>query len=109
LYPPLGQEHLFISFRRGTSWGQAIQIHYDGDDWTSNDDGEPQISPDGAMLYFDWPRSVSINVNRTRAQFLSNAARIDEWDNGNSNVWTLPLRPLLNALGHRHEDADAAK
>jgi hypothetical protein len=33
LRPPLGEELLFITFRRGTSWGPAIQIRYDGDDW----------------------------------------------------------------------------
>jgi hypothetical protein len=33
LHAPLGQEHLFIAFRSGTSWGAPIQIHYDGDDW----------------------------------------------------------------------------
>jgi len=112
LHAPLGQEHLFIAFRSGTSWGPPIQIRYDGDDWRSdsgNGDGEPQIGPDGATLYFDSSRSAPINLNRSRAQFLADAARLDAWDNGNSNVWTLPLRPLLDALRHRKEEhADAA-
>ena len=114
LRPPLGQEHLFITFRRGTSWGPPIRIRYDGDDWTSNNgngngDGEPQISPDGATLYFDSSRSAPIDLSRNRAQFLADAARLDAWDNGNSNVWTLPLRPLLDALSRQEERADAAE
>jgi Tol biopolymer transport system component len=112
LRPPLGEEHLFITFRRGASWGPALRIRYDGDDWPShngNGDGEPQISPDGTTLYFDSSRTKPIDLNRTRDQFLSDAVRLDTWDNGNSNVWMLPLRPLLDALGGRQEEhADGA-
>jgi len=98
--PPLGREHLFITFRRGTSWGPPIRIRYDADDWTSNNgngDGEPQISPDGATLYFDSSRSAA------------DAARLDAWNNGNTNVWTLPLGPLLDALRRQEERADVAE
>jgi Tol biopolymer transport system component len=103
LRAPLGDKHLYIAFRQGTSWGPATRIRYRGDDWpTGGDDAEPQVSPDGATLYFNSSRSLPIDPNRTRAQFLADAARLDAWDNGNSNVWTLPLRPLLDALrGHR--------
>jgi hypothetical protein len=53
--------------------------------------------------------SQPIDLNRSRAQFLADAARLDAWDNGNSNVWMLPLRPPLAALRHRQEEhADAA-
>jgi hypothetical protein len=72
-------------------------------------DGEPQISPDGATLYFDSSRTMPIDLDRTRTQFLSDTARLDVWDNGNSNVWTLPLRPLLDALRRQEERADAAE
>jgi Tol biopolymer transport system component len=107
LRPPLGREHLYIAFRKGTSWESPIQIRYDGDDWASdngNGDGEPQISPDGATLYFDSSRSVPIDPDRSRAQFLADAARLDAWDNGNSNVWTLSLQPLLDALHFRQKE-----
>jgi hypothetical protein len=52
---------------------------------------------------------MPIDLDRTRTQFLSDAARLDAWDNGNSNVWTLPLRPLLDALCRQEERADAAE
>ena len=28
---------------------------------------------------------------------LQDAARMEAWDNGNNNVWTLPLEPYLSA------------
>jgi hypothetical protein len=33
------------------------------------------------------------------------------WDNGSNNVWSLPLRPLLDAFGQRQEEkrTDAQK
>jgi hypothetical protein len=107
LRAPLGREHLFIAFRSGTSWGPPIQIHYEGDDWpdpNGNGDGEPQISPDGKTLYFDSSRSVSIAPDRSRKQFLADVERLNTWDNGNSNVWSLPLKPLLDAAGQQREE-----
>ena len=95
-----------------TRYCKPIRIRYDGDDWTSNNgngDGEPQISPDGATLYFDSSRSAPIDLSRNRAQFLADAARLDALDNGNTNVWTLPLRPLLDALRRPEERADVAE
>jgi Tol biopolymer transport system component len=104
--PPLGKKHLFIAFRNGTSWGPATRIRYEGDDWNSGDEeAEPQLSPDGTTLYFNSARTVPINPDRTRAQMLEDAARLDAWDNGNSNVWALPLQPLLDTLRpHRAND-----
>jgi Tol biopolymer transport system component len=107
LRAPLVQEHLFIAFRSGTSWEPPIQIHYEGDDWpdhNGNGDGEPQISTDGKTLYFDSSRSVPIASDRSRSQFLADVRRLNTWDNGNSNVWSLPLKPLLDAAGQRREE-----
>ena len=90
------------------------QIHYEGDDWpdpNGNGDGEPQISPDGKTLYFDSSRSVPIDANRSPSQFLADVERLNTWDNGSSNVWSLPLQPLLDALGQRQKEklTDAKK
>jgi Tol biopolymer transport system component len=107
LHAPLGQEHLFIAFRSGMSWGAPIQIHYEGDDWIDRDgngDGEPQIGPDGMTLFFDSSRSEPINLNRSRAQFLADVDRFNLWDNGSSNVWSLSLKPLFDAAGKRQEE-----
>jgi len=107
LRAPLGREHLFITFRSGTSWGAPMQIHYQGDDWpdpNGNGDGEPQISPDDRTLYFDSSRSVPIDPDRSRKQFLADVERLNTWDNGSSNVWSLPLKPLLDTAGQRLEE-----
>jgi hypothetical protein len=100
LRAPVGHKHFFIALREGKSWGRPVAIRYTGDGWPSagDDDAEPQIGPDGETLYFNSPRSLPIAANRSRAQFLADAARLEAWDNGNSHVWTLPLRPLLDAL-----------
>jgi len=84
-----------------------MQIHYQGDDWpdpNGNGDGEPQISPDDRTLYFDSSRSVPIDPDRSRKQFLADVERLNTWDNGSSNVWSLPLKPLLDAAGQRLEE-----
>jgi len=114
LHSPPGREHLFIAFRTGTSWAPPAQIRYKGDDWpdaNGNGDGEPQISPDGKTLYFDSSRSVPIDPDRSRSQFPANVERLNTWDNGSSNVWSLPLKPLLDAARERREEvqADAKK
>jgi Tol biopolymer transport system component len=109
LQPPLGQKHLYVSFRSGDIWGPPILIRYEGDDWTTGgDDAEPQLSPDGTTLYFNSSRSLPIDPERSRAQMLHDVERLDAWDNGNSNVWSVPLRPLIDALRPRpqeHSDA----
>jgi Tol biopolymer transport system component len=107
LHTAPGREHLFISFRSGTSWGAPAQIHYQGDDWpdpNGNGDGEPQISPDGKTLYFDSSRSAPIAPDRSRGQFLADVERLNTWDNGSGNVWSLPLEPLLEAAAQRREE-----
>jgi Tol biopolymer transport system component len=107
LRAPLGQEHLFIALRSGNSWSAPVQIHYEGDDWVDhggNGDGEPQIGPDGKTLYFDSSRSAPIAPDRSRSQFLADVERLNTWDNGSSNVWSLPLKPLLDAASARREE-----
>ncbi len=93
---PLDQEHLFIAFRQGATWGPVEPLRYEDDNWGS-DDGEAQISPDGKTLYFTSSRSQPIHRSRSRAEMLEDAARMEAWDNGNNNVWTLPLEPYLRA------------
>ena len=91
---PEDQEHLFTAFRDGGKWGAVTPIRYDGDNW-GGDDGEAQISRDGRTLYFISSRSQPIHRLRKRAEMLEDFARLETWDNGNTNVWTLPLEPYL--------------
>ena len=93
---PDDQEHLFIAFRQGATWGPVEPLRYEGDN-LPGDDGEAQIGPDGKTLYFTSSRSQPIDRSRSRAEMLENVARMEAWDNGNNNIWTLPLEPYLSA------------
>jgi Tol biopolymer transport system component len=85
-------EHLFIVTHHGGVWGQVHPLRYAGDDDNGgSNDNEPRISPDGRTLYFDSDRTLTLHFPRTRDQALADLARIDSWDNGNTNVWTIPL------------------
>lgn len=106
LHMPPGQEHLYIAFRSGTSWSTPVQLHFQGDDWIDhggNGDGDPEISPDGKTLYFGSSRSLPIDPGRSHRQFLSDVERLNAWDNGSSNVWSIPLKPLLDAARQSRE------
>jgi hypothetical protein len=56
-------------------------------------------------------RSVPIDPDRSRSQLLADVERLNIWDNGSSNVWSLPLKPLLDALSQQPEEkrTDAEK
>ena len=96
--PPFkdGHEHLFISYRRGASWSSPAPLRYAGDQ-SGADDGEAQVGPDGRTLYFTSGRVVSIAPDRSRQQVVADLARMDAWNNGNSNVWTLLLPDAAQA------------
>jgi Tol biopolymer transport system component len=90
------KEHLFIVFNRGGSWGAVQRIRYAGDDANgSSNDNEPDLGPDGRTLYFSSDRSPALHFPRSRAQALADEARIEAWDNGSTNVWTLDIGALV--------------
>ena len=85
-------EHLFIVARNGAMWGDIQPLRYAGDDDNGgSNDNEPRISPDGQTLYFDSDRTLALHFPRTHEQAIADEARIERWDNGNTNVWTIPL------------------
>jgi Tol biopolymer transport system component len=85
-----GHEHLFMVTRRGSRWSAVRPLRYTGDDWGA-DDGEAQVSRDGLTLYFTSGRVTPWDQPRSRAKTAAALARMDVWDNSNSNVWMLPL------------------
>lgn len=90
------KEHLFIVFARNGSWGSVMPLRYAGDtDNGSSNDNEPDLSPDGRTLYFSSDRTLPLRFPRSRSGALADLQRIAQWDNGNANVWTLPLTPEL--------------
>jgi Tol biopolymer transport system component len=92
------KEHLYIVFTHDGSWGDVTPLRYTGDDdngWST--DNEPNLGPDRRTLYFSSDRTVMPHLPRTRAQGEADLARIEQWDNGNTNVWSLSLAPFLDA------------
>lgn len=89
---------LFIAFRDGAGWGKPV--HLGSDVNTPKSDAEPRLSPDGRTLYFSSERMVPVNFPRSREQAATDVARMQSWDNGNYNIWQVPLVPLL-ARAHR--------
>jgi Tol biopolymer transport system component len=96
--PDDGHEHLYVVMREGMDWGAVHPLRYADDDWPA-DDGEAQVSPDGRTLYFNSARQPRVDRTKPRDQMLADIARSEAWDNGNTNVWTLPVRALFGANG----------
>ncbi len=97
-----GKDHLFIVFREGGGWGAPQAIRYVGDDSPAfSTDYLPHLGPDRRTLYFTSDRTMpQAHYPHTRAQANEYLQRIEQWDNGNLNAWSLPLAPLLDAHGH---------
>jgi Tol biopolymer transport system component len=95
------KEHLFIVVNRGGAWGAVTPLRYAGDDENgSSNDNEPDLGPDGRTLYFSSDRSPALHFPRTRSQADADLMRMESWDNGNANVWTLSLTPsVINSGG----------
>lgn len=85
---------LFVAFRDGDGWTRPVSL---GDDVnTSKSDAEPRLAPDGRTLYFSSERMVPVRFPRTREQARLDQSRMQAWDNGQYNIWQVPLAPLLD-------------
>jgi hypothetical protein len=92
------KEHLYIVFNHDGTWGDAMPLRYGGDDangWST--DNEPNLAPDGHTLYFSSDRSLPLHFPRTPEQARADLSRIESWDNGGANVWSLSISPWLNS------------
>lgn len=78
----------------GTSLHRLCAQRFVGERGSSNDN-EPDFSPDGRTLYFSSDRTLALRFPRSRSGAMADLQRIAQWDNGNANVWTLPLTPEL--------------
>lgn len=96
--PGNDNEHLFIVPRTVSGWGQVTPIRYSGDE-QAVDDGEAHLGTDRTTLYFNSGRVVARGGPRTRAEASRDLERLNLWDNGNTNVWTLSLAPWLPSAG----------
>lgn len=87
-------EHLYFVVRQGNGWSDAHPIRFVGDTEDA-DDGEAQVGPDGVTLYFTSSRTVAVDHNGGRDVALAAVERLSVWDNGNTNVWRLPVTAFL--------------
>jgi Tol biopolymer transport system component len=91
-------EHLFVVFKKGSGWGPVLPIHYFGEDTRRpSNDNEGRVSRDGRVLYFSSDRTEPVHFPRSRAQAEQDVDRLERWDDGNSNVWYVPLAPILES------------
>ena len=90
-------EHLYITFRNGSMWGEIKPLRYAGD-YEKNpcDDGEANLGPDHTTLYFNSGRVNPIHKERTPEQALKDFQTLNDWDNSNSNVWSISIAPWLD-------------
>lgn len=90
--PGNSNERLYLTRRQGTTWSAPVALRYDGDDDNGgSNDNEPNIAPDGRTLYFASDRTLTLHFPRTPEQAATDLERIASWDNGETNVWTIPL------------------
>jgi Tol biopolymer transport system component len=83
------KDQLFIARKTKTGWSEPAAIHYAGDG--SSTDDEPHLGADRRTLYFSSDRAGAVAFPRTHEQAVRDVQRLEQWDNSNSNVWTIPL------------------
>lgn len=91
-------ERLFIALRSGSAWSAPIDLGEGVNGKSgSNDSNEGRLGPDGRTLYFSSDRTQPIHYPRSVQQAAQDLARIEAWDNGNQNIWTISLEPWIAA------------
>lgn len=92
------KDHLYISRKQGSDWGPVTQIRYAGDDkpYGYSTDDEPRLGADHRTLYFSSDRAATVHFPRMPEQAKQDVDRMELWDNGNTNVWSISLLPWLS-------------
>ena len=92
------KDHLYITRKLGSDWGPVKQMRYAGDEkpYGFSTDDEPHLGADHRTLYFSSDRSAIVHFPRSHEQAEKDLERLELWDNGNSNVWSLSLAAWLS-------------
>ncbi|MEP7042136.1 MAG: hypothetical protein ABI843_03685 [Dokdonella sp.] len=97
---------LFIAFREHGVWGQPIHL---GDTVNSaGSDAEARLGVDQRTLYFSSERTLPVNFPRSHSQAIADTERMQAWDNGNYNIWSVSLAPWLDARSALRPSGPAA-
>ncbi len=94
-------EHLYIAFRDGDHWQAPVDLGAGINGDGSHDVNESRLGPDGETLYFTTDLTLPVHYPRTPAQAKADQARIAAWDNGDTNIWSVSLKPWLSGRGKR--------
>ncbi|GGA51713.1 TolB family protein [Dyella nitratireducens] len=88
----------YIAFRDGDHWGEPIDlgeaINGKPGKWSQ---WGAHIGPDRRTLYYTSDRHTELSFPLTPEQARAALARMESWDNGNDNIWYVPLGPWLDA------------
>lgn len=89
------KDHLFIVFRKGNGWGVPQPIRYAGyAAGGHSSDYLPHLGPDHRTLYFASDRVMPVaHYPHSPTQARAYLERVEQWDNGNLNTWSLSLTP----------------
>jgi hypothetical protein len=103
-----GMGDFYIAFREGDHWGKPIDLGetINGKPGKWNQWGA-HISPDRRTLYYTSDRTTEVTYPRTIEQAKAQLARMESWDNGNDNIWSVSLAPWLDA--HRATSAGTVR
>ncbi|AIF46718.1 TolB family protein [Dyella japonica] len=87
-------DRLYIAFREGNGWSKPVDL---GKDINTKGPWGSHLGPDHRTLYFSSTRSVPVHYPRTLEQASQDIARMQSWDNGSDNIWSVSLAPWLDA------------
>lgn len=94
--PPAKSVDLFIVRQTNGAWGEPTHL---GDTInTPGSDAEPRLSPDQQTLYFSSERTTPVAYPRTLSQAAKDLERMHVWDNGQYNIWKVPLGPVVESV-----------
>jgi hypothetical protein len=91
--PPAQDMDLFIVFRTEGGWGTPVHLGTEVN--APGSDAEARLSPDSRTLYFSSERVTPVHYPRTTESAAKDLERIDAWDNGHYNLWSVSLAPWL--------------
>ncbi|HEY0701235.1 MAG TPA: hypothetical protein VGD60_00565 [Candidatus Acidoferrales bacterium] len=91
------RDHLYVVRREGAEWGAVAAMRYAGDGGSTDDEPHlgPSLGPDRVTVYFSSDRAVPVSFPRTHAQAVEDLKRLELWDNSNSNVWFMSVKPWI--------------
>ncbi|MGN6281138.1 TolB family protein [Frateuria sp.] len=87
-------DRLYIAFREGDHWGAPIDL---GDEVNKASPWGSHLGADHRTLYFSSTRGVRVHYPRSEAQGRQDVARMEAWDNGLDNLWSISLAPWIEA------------